>query len=99
MSARSGAASSTISSSRLPVVGSSGTTTASIFDSASARITKSGTLPSISPTQAPGADAQRVQLLRAPVDAVKQPAPGQVRVPIDQSFAAAAFEATFESHS
>ena len=46
-------AASTISSSRLPIVGSSGTTTASSFDRASARMTKSGTLPSINPTQAP----------------------------------------------
>ena len=48
MSARSGAASSTISSSRLPVVGSSGTTMPSIFDTASVRMTKSGTLLSCS---------------------------------------------------
>ena len=52
-SARSGAAARMSSSSRPPVVGSIGTIAASSFESASARITKSGTLPSISPTHAP----------------------------------------------
>ena len=37
-----------------------------------------------------GADAHRVQLLGAPVDAVQQPSPGQVRVPVDEGFAATA---------
>ena len=53
MSARSGAVSMMRPRSRVPVVGSSGTTVAPTFDSASARMAKSGTLPSMSPTQSP----------------------------------------------
>ena len=53
-------------------------------------MTKSGTLPSISPTQAPGPIPSAVSSCARRSTRWRKPAPGQVRVPVDQRLAAAA---------
>ena len=90
ISARSGAASSIISSSRLPVVGSSGTTTRLDLRQRQRQDHEVGDVAEHQPDPGARSDAQRVQLLRAPVDAVEQAAPRKVRVAIDQRLRAAA---------
>ena len=89
-SARSGAASRIISSSRLPVVGIERDDHALDLRHRQRQDDEVGDVAEHQPDPRARPDAHRVQLLRAPIDAVEQPAPRQVRVAVDERLGAAA---------